>query len=156
MKKFLLLLFFFIPIPIVAQTYLPKIKELHEWKKKEISPELESYQPIYEDINITVELDFYRPHLSELLFLVEKRLLDFDLTQVNEVGINFSLPKNIPTNNSTDTEIIFTTTKKKFTKVKSGINSNVTLDLNRAKEILLKSLKQPKKEIIQLWLAWVF
>ena len=45
MKKFLLLLFFFIPIPIVAQTYLPKIK-LHEWKKKEISPELESYQPI--------------------------------------------------------------------------------------------------------------
>ena len=43
MKKFLLLLFFFIPIPIVAQTYLPKIKELHEWKKNEISPELESF-----------------------------------------------------------------------------------------------------------------
>ena len=78
MKRFLLFLFLIIPIPVVAQTYLPKIKQFYEWKKEKISSKLEAYKPVYEDINITAHLDFYhfyKPNFSELFFLVEKHLI---------------------------------------------------------------------------------
>ena len=112
---------------------------------------MEAYKPVYEDINITAHLDFYhfyKPNFSELFFLVEKHLLELDLTQTNWEGVNLSLPKNIPTNNPQDLEIIFSTTKN-FLKNKNP-------DLIQAKKILLKLLNQAKKEVVQLWLAWVF
>ena len=61
---------------------------------------MEAYKPVYEDINITAHLDFYhfyKPNFSELFFLVEKHLLELDLTQTNwgKVYNELSLPKNL-------------------------------------------------------------
>ena len=62
MKIFFLILFFIVPVSIVAQTYLPEVKQLYEWKKEELSAEFIDYQPFYEDIYLPVNLDFYKPN----------------------------------------------------------------------------------------------
>ena len=121
MKIFFLILFFIVPVSIVAQTYLPEVKQLYEWKKEELSSEFIDYQPFYEDIHLPVNLDFYKPNFLEILFLVEKNLLEFDLTKANQVGI--TLPKNFSRDNypnlsTQDIEIIFHSTKA--FKKKSG------------------------------------
>ncbi len=162
MKKLFFILLFIIPLPVAAQTYLPKVEQLYEWKKESFSPEFVGYKPIYEAINLSArkwvdKLDFYKPHFLEVLFLIEKNLLEFDLTQANWVGINLTLPKNFFTNKPSSIEK--TATKKNVEIVLNSTKDflkNKKKDLVQAKKILLQLYNNKKPEIVSLWLAWIF